>query len=74
MKFTIGKFDAANRSVPVTFSHGGVRHKRTVNASLTADGAYDAAATRETVAQVADGVAHKIDLGVISAEAEPEAE
>lgn len=74
MKFTIGKFDPATRTVPVAFSHGGVRHKRAVNASLTEAGAYDAAATRETVAQVADGVAHKIDLGVIGNTAEPEAE
>jgi hypothetical protein len=70
MKFTIGKFDAANRSVPVTFTHNGVRHKRSVNATLTEAGAYDAEATRETVAQVADGVAYKIEIGAITAEAE----
>lgn len=70
MKFTIGKFDEAERSVPVTFSHNGVRHRRSVNATLTDAGTYDAEATRETVAQVADGVAYKIEIGAITAEAE----
>jgi len=68
MKTSIGKFDAATRSVLVTFEHAGVTHKRNVNACLDADGGYDKAATKDRVAEVAQGVAHKIDLGVIKAE------
>ena len=68
MKYTIGKFDADNRSVPVTFTHNGVRHKRSVNANLDKDGRYDPEATRQIITQVADGVAHKIEIGAIKGE------
>ena len=66
MEITIGKFDRAMGSVPVTFSHAGVQHKRQVNACLTARGRYDAAATAARVEDVARGVEHKIDAGVIT--------
>jgi hypothetical protein len=66
MKVSIGKFDAAARTVPVTFEHDGVTHKRDVNACLTGAGGYDKKATAERVEEVAKGVAHKIKLGVIT--------
>jgi len=69
----IGKFDADARTVPVTFTSGDIVHKRSVNAVLKADGGYDAAATKERVAEVANGVAHKIAVGTIAA-APPEAD
>ena len=68
MKTTIGKFDPKTRTVPVTFTHAAVRPKRAVNACLDDQGAYDAEATRARVADVAQGVAHKIEIGVIGAE------
>jgi hypothetical protein len=52
--------------VPVTFTSGAIRHTREVNAVLDEGGAYDKAATRARVEQVALGVAHKIALGVIA--------
>lgn len=70
MKFTIGKFDAGSRSVPVTFEDQGVTHSRPVNAVVKASGAYDATATKLRVEQVALGVSAKIAAGVI-ANAEP---
>ena len=75
MKTKIGKYDPATRGVPVTFTEGETVHTRTVNACHEASGAYDAAATRDRVADVARGVAVKIGLGVIVnlPEAEPEA-
>lgn len=66
MKITIGKFDPASRQVPVTFTEGDIRHQRQVNAVLKADGGYDKAATKARVDEVAEGVAHKIRLGVIT--------
>lgn len=70
----IGAYDAATRTVKVTFSQGDIVHERTVNACLDEGGEYDAAATEARVAEVARGVAHKIALGVITAAlpAEPE--
>ena len=65
MDITIGKFDAATKTVPVVFAEGGVTHRRTVNAVLK-DGGYDKAATRARVEEVGAGVAHKIAIGVIS--------
>jgi len=67
MKTRTGKYDPATRTVPVTFTEGEIEHKRAVNACHDADGAYDAAATRVRVAEVARGVAVKIGLGVIAA-------
>lgn len=66
MTTKIGAFDAATRTVPVTFTSGGIIHKRAVNAVLKDDGSYDKAATRERVADVGRGVEHKIALGVIT--------
>ena len=62
----IGKFDPESRTVPVTFTSGETVHKRSVNAVLKADGSYDCAATKARVAEVAQGVAHKIAAGVIN--------
>jgi len=66
MKTTIGKFDADTRTVPVTFTHDGVTHRRNVNACLNSKGAYDKAATQARVDEVAQGVEQKIALGVIT--------
>ena len=62
----IGTFNADTRAVPVTFTSGGIVHKRDVNAVLKADGSYDKAATKARVEEVGQGVAHKIALGVIT--------
>lgn len=62
----IGAFDSESRSVSVTFTSGDIKHERRVNAVLKDDGTYDKAATKERVAEVARGVAHKIGLGVIT--------
>jgi len=62
----IGAFNTETRSVPVTFTKGEIVHKRDVNAVLKDDGSYDRAATKARVEEVAQGVAHKIDLGVIT--------
>ncbi len=67
LKIKIGAFDANTRSVPVTFTSGEIKHERSVNAVLKADGAYDKAATKTRVDEVARGVAHKIGLGVLTA-------
>jgi hypothetical protein len=72
----IGKYDPESRAVPVTFTSGEIVHKRNVNAVIKDDGSYDKAATAERVAEVAQGVAHKIAAGVITAPkpaSEPEA-
>jgi len=66
MKTSIGKYDPETGTVPVKFTHGGVVHRRAVNACRNADGAYDAAATKMRVAEVASGVQHKIEMGVLS--------
>lgn len=65
MKIKIGKFDSVTGTVPVLFDHEGVKHHRPVNAVLKVDSGYDAAATKERVAEVARGVERKIDLGAI---------
>jgi len=67
LKIKIGAFDANTRSVPVTFTSGDIKHERSVNAVLKEDGAYDKAATKARVDEVARGVAHKIGLGVLTA-------
>ncbi len=72
--FKIGAFNSEKRNVPVTFTSGDIEHKRDVNAVLKGDGSYDKSATKARVEEVARGVAHKIELGVITAEVpEPEA-
>lgn len=67
MKTTIGKYDPDTGTVPVTFRAGAITHKRAVNACFGAAGAYDAAATRLRVADVARGVTAKIAAGAITA-------
>ncbi|MBV2149277.1 hypothetical protein KRZ98_13450 [Sphingobium sp. AS12] len=62
----IGTYNAETKSVPVTFTSGDIVHKRDVNAVLKDSGAYDKAATAVRVAEVANGVAAKISLGVIA--------
>jgi len=66
IKFKIGTYNADARNVPVTFTSGDIKHERTVNAVLKEDGSYDRAATKLRVEEVAQGVAHKISLGVIT--------
>ncbi len=66
LKIKIGAYDATTRSVPVTFTSGEIKHMRSVNAVLKGDGAYDKAATKARVDEVARGVAHKIGLGVLT--------
>lgn len=68
----IGAFNPSKRTVPVTFTTGDIVHKRDVNAVIGANGKYDAKATKVRVAEVARGVAAKIDLGVIVAPIEEE--
>ncbi|MBB3346035.1 hypothetical protein [Sphingomonas sp. BK069] len=71
MKISIGAFDAATRTVAVTFEHDGVRHERAVNTCLDAKGGYDATATAARVDEVGRGVEYKIEAGVIGAAASP---
>ncbi len=66
MKVFPGKFDPETRTVPVTFKHDGIVHRRTINAVVDADGNYDRSATKIIIEQQALGVAEKIRLGVIS--------
>lgn len=72
MKITIGKFDPATGTVPATFAHGGVTHRRIVNAVRTPSGEYDAKATKARVEEVAAGVEHKINLGLITNQTDPQ--
>lgn len=61
----IGRFNADTRTVPVTFTGGEVVHQRSVNAVVDSSGKHDRKATVARVAEVARGVAEKINLGVI---------
>jgi hypothetical protein len=61
----IGAFNGDTKTVPVTFTAGEIVHSRDVNAVLKSSGAYDKIATAARVAEVANGVAAKIGLGVI---------
>ena len=65
MRTRISKFEPATGMVPVAFTHAGVTHRRTVRACFGADGEYDDAATRARVAEVALGVAAKIESGAL---------
>lgn len=65
MKILKGKFDPETGTIPVTFKEGRVTHTRTINAVLNAEGALDEAATKEIIDAQAQGVAHKIALGLI---------
>ncbi len=66
MKITIGAYDAATRTVAVTFEEGEIEHKRTVNACHDRHGGYDEAATAARIDDVARGVAQKILVGAIT--------
>lgn len=68
MKTTIGTYDDATKSVPVTFTDGDIKHRRMVNAVHKEDGSYDRTATKARVDEVALGVAAKIAAGVIAVE------
>lgn len=65
MNITIGRFDRATGTVPVTFEQGGKRHVRDVNAVIGADGKHDRAATTARVNEVAGGAANKFALGLL---------
>lgn len=65
MKITIGRFDRATGSVPVTDKQDGKRHSRDVNAVIGADGKHDRAATVTRVNEVAAGVANKFAAGLL---------
>lgn len=65
IKYRITKYDAAAAAVRVTFTKGDAVFKREVNAVMNDDGSIDRDATRQRVAEVAAGVAHKMDLGLI---------
>lgn len=64
MKITIGKFDPATGTVPVTFRQDGKTQTRAVNAVLADDGSCDRKATKLRAEEVGAGVAHKFALGV----------
>lgn len=65
MKITVGRFDAATGTVPVTFEQNGKSHSRQVNAVIGEDGKHDRAATLARVDEVAAGVANKFALGLV---------
>ena len=65
MKITIGKFDRATGTVPVTFQHGEKIHSRSINAVIGKSGKHDRAATQRRVDEVAAGVATKFALGLL---------
>lgn len=65
ISYQISKFAADRRTVSVTFTSGEIVHKRDVNAVVDGQGAYDKAATKTRVEDVARGVAQKIELGII---------
>lgn len=67
MKVTVGRFDAATGTVPVTFEQNGKSHSRSVNAVISEDGKHDRAGTLARVDEVAAGVANKFALGVLGA-------
>lgn len=69
----IGAFNPVQGTVPVTFAAGDIVHNREVNAVVGDNGKYDAKATKIRVAEVARGVAAKIDLGVIVSPIEDDA-
>ena len=66
MKVSVGKFDPASNTVPVTFKMDGVTHRRSINAALDEKGAYDRKATKELIDAQARGVAYKISRGILN--------
>lgn len=65
MKITIGKFDRATGTVPVTFQDGEKIHSRSINAVIGRGRKHDRAATLKRVDEVAAGVAAKFALGLL---------
>ena len=59
--------DCRDIQVSFTCSDTDCVHERSVNVCFDADGAYDHEATLVRIGEVANGVAHKIACGVISA-------
>ena len=70
MKITVGRFDAATCTVPVTFEQNSKTHSRVVNAVIGVDGKHDRAATLARVDEVAAGVANKFALGLLGNDGE----
>lgn len=66
MKTRISAYDPETRTVSVHFRKGSIVYRRSVNACLDEEGGYDRKATKARVAELAAGVAQKIELGVIS--------
>lgn len=64
--------DAPCRDIMVKFTcdDSGCVHERSVNVCFDAEGNYDAEATLVRVGEVANGVANKIAVGVITSPAE----
>ena len=52
--------------IKVRFTQGDVVHERFINVAYDADGDYDLDATKVLCEQTANGVEHKIAVGVIS--------
>lgn len=65
MKTRMGKFDRDAGTVRVSFTDGDRGHVRDVNAVLTAEGEIDAKAMAERIAEVAAGVTHKFEAGLL---------
>lgn len=72
MKTSILTHDEATRTVSARFEQDDIVHDRPVNACYAQDGSYDVVATEARVAEVGNGVAVKIGLGLIVAHVEPE--
>lgn len=66
MEIKVNGYDAATRTVSVTYDHAGVTHTRDVNACHDESGAYDEAATAARVEEVGAGVEAKIAAGAIT--------
>lgn len=71
IQYAIDSYDPDTRQVSVTFVYAGVTHTRFVNAVMSPSGAYDEHGTELRIVEVARGVEHKIDLGVIQNLPEP---
>lgn len=71
MEYTIAPLKRSTGTVSVTFTHNGVTYTRPVNACIREDDTHDIDATRARVAEVALGVARKIEIGVISSDEAP---
>jgi hypothetical protein len=55
------------RDIKIRFEYKDITHERTVNVCFDEDGNYDEEQTNNRIQEVANGVKHKIDVGVISA-------